>query len=50
MIATLASLAAGGPVLELGIATGRVAIQLAQLGLAVTGVENSSAMLRVLLR
>lgn len=49
MIAALAALAGGGPVLELGIATGRVAIQLARLGLAVTGVEISSAMLRVLL-
>src|SRR4051812_39079958 len=49
MISTLASLAGGGPVLELGIATGRVAIRLAQMGLAVTGVEISSAMLRVLL-
>ena len=49
MLSTLAALAGGGPVLELGIATGRVALQLAQMGLAVTGVEISSAMLRVLL-
>jgi len=48
LIATLASLAAGGPVLEFGIATGRVSIQLARLGLAVTGIEISSAMLKVL--
>jgi len=49
MIAALAGLAEGGPVLELGIATGRVAIRLAQMGLAVTGVEISSRMLHILL-
>lgn len=49
MIATLAGLAGDGPVLELGIGTGRVAIRLAQKGLAVTGVEISPGMLRVLL-
>jgi len=48
MITALASLASGGPVLELGIATGRVAIRLADMGLSVTGIEISSRMLRLL--
>jgi SAM-dependent methyltransferase len=44
-VALLASLAAGGPVLELGAGTGRIAIPLAERGLAVVGVDASPAML-----
>ncbi len=36
----------GGPVLELGTRTGRVAIELAKTGLIVTGLEPSRAMLQ----
>jgi ubiquinone/menaquinone biosynthesis C-methylase UbiE len=36
----------GGPVLELGTRTGRVAIELAKTGLLVTGLEPSRAMLQ----
>ena len=35
----------GGPVLELGCGTGRIALALAQAGLSVTGVDVSAAML-----
>ena len=35
----------GGPVLELGCGTGRVTIPVAQAGVPITGVDNSSAML-----
>lgn len=35
----------GGPVLELGVGTGRVALPLARAGFAVTGVDDSRAML-----
>ncbi len=35
----------GGSVLELGVGTGRLALPLAELGLAVTGVDASAAML-----
>ncbi len=35
----------GGPVLELGVGTGRVAIPTAQLGIDVVGVDTSAAML-----
>ncbi len=45
---TLAELAAGRPVLELGVGTGRLAIPLAGRGLAVTGVDASAAMLAAL--
>jgi SAM-dependent methyltransferase len=44
-VATLAVLAEQGPVLELGVGTGRLAIPLAQGGLRVTGVDVSRAML-----
>lgn len=44
-VAALAGLAAGGPVLELGVGTGRLAIPLAATGVAVTGVDTSPAML-----
>ena len=40
----LADLADGGPVLELAIGTGRVALPLAERGLAVDGVEASEEM------
>jgi SAM-dependent methyltransferase len=40
----LAGLAGGGPVLELGIGTGRIALPLARRGVAVEGVDASEAM------
>jgi SAM-dependent methyltransferase len=40
----LASLAAGGSALELGIGTGRIALPLAQRGVAVHGIDLSTAM------
>lgn len=40
----VAALAAGGPVLELGVGSGRLAIPLAARGLVVHGVEASAAM------
>ena len=43
-VACMADLAAGGPVLELGIGTGRLAIPLVERGLRVDGVESSPAM------
>ena len=43
--ATLAELATGGRVLELGVGTGRLAAPLAHRGLDVTGVDTSTAML-----
>jgi SAM-dependent methyltransferase len=45
----LAGLAAGGPALELGVGTGRVAIPLAARGMEVSGVEVSRAMVERLL-
>jgi len=47
-VATLAQLAGDGPVLELGVGTGRVAIPLAARGLKVTGIDSSAAMLSAL--
>jgi SAM-dependent methyltransferase len=41
----LAELADGGPVLELGVGTGRLAIPLAERGLPVSGIDASEAML-----
>jgi SAM-dependent methyltransferase len=41
----LAALAGAGPVLELGVGTGRVAIPLAQRGIAVHGIDASEPML-----
>ena len=41
----LVQLAAGGPALELGVGTGRLAIPLAARGVAVTGIDVSGAML-----
>ena len=47
-VATVADLAAGGAVLELGVGTGRLAVPLAARGLAVTGVDASPTMLDAL--
>jgi SAM-dependent methyltransferase len=48
-VATLLDLAGGGPVLELGVGTGRLAVPLAiagrAVGVSVTGVDASAAML-----
>lgn len=44
-LATLVELAGGGPVLELGAGTGRLAIPLAGRGLPVTALDASAAML-----
>ena len=44
----LAQLAGDGPVLELGVGTGRVAIPLAARGLKVTGIDSSASMLSAL--
>jgi SAM-dependent methyltransferase len=44
-VEALAALAGSGPVLELGVGTGRLAIPLAQRGLTVIGVDGSAAML-----
>lgn len=43
-ISTLAELAGNGPVLELGIGTGRIALPLAKSGVRVHGVDASAAM------
>jgi SAM-dependent methyltransferase len=43
-VAFLADLAGGGPVLELGIGTGRLALPLSNRGLRVCGIELSPAM------
>ncbi len=43
-VTRLAELAEGGPVLELGVGTGRLALPLHRLGLAVHGVDASEAM------
>ena len=45
-VATLAALAKGGRVLELGVGTGRLAIPLAATGLEVHGIDSSAAMLQ----
>lgn len=47
LIAELADLG-GGPVLELGVGTGRLALPLAALGVHVVGVDSSAAMLDLL--
>lgn len=41
----IVALAGAGPVLELGVGTGRVAIPLAERGLEVVGIDASAAML-----
>ncbi|MCW2609517.1 MAG: hypothetical protein QOC93_1634 [Actinomycetota bacterium] len=43
-VARLAELAAGGPVLEFGIGTGRLALPLAARGLTVAGIDGSPEM------
>ena len=45
MISTLGHLAKGGRALELGIGTGRVALQLAARGIEICGIEASPSML-----
>lgn len=44
-VAALLALAGAGPVLELGVGTGRLAVPLARTGLTVIGVDASAAML-----
>ena len=44
-VETLAELAGQGPLLELGVGTGRLAVPLAERGLRVTGVDIARAML-----
>ena len=44
-ISTLTQLAGNGPVLELGIGTGRISLPLAKSGLAVHGIDASAAMI-----
>jgi SAM-dependent methyltransferase len=44
-VAALADFAAGGPVLEFGVGTGRLAVPLAERGVEVTGVDISPEML-----
>ena len=44
-VSRLAELADGGPVLELGVGTGRLALPLAERGLEVHGIDSSEAML-----
>ena len=41
------ALAAGGPVVELGVGTGRIAIPTAMAGVHVIGVDSSAGMLAV---
>ena len=41
------ALAAGGPVVELGVGTGRIAVSVALAGVPVIGVDSSDEMLRV---
>jgi SAM-dependent methyltransferase len=43
-VATLARLAGGGPALELGVGTGRIALPLRQAGVEVHGIDLSPAM------
>ena len=50
VVDTLAELAGRGPVLELGVGTGRIAIPLAERGVEVHGVDASEAMLNKLRR
>jgi len=48
VVEQLAILARGGRVLELGIGTGRVALQLAAMGIDIHGIEASAAMIEKL--
>ncbi|MEZ5823220.1 MAG: class I SAM-dependent methyltransferase [Geminicoccaceae bacterium] len=45
LVTTLAELAQGGPALDLGIGTGRVAVPLRRAGVPVVGIEASSSMI-----
>lgn len=47
-VAVLADLAAGGPVLEMGIGTGRIALPLQARGVAVRGIDASEEMVATL--
>lgn len=47
-LAALAAEAGGGPVLELGVGSGRIALPLAALGVEVHGIDASAAMLDAL--
>lgn len=49
-VETLADLAAGGPVVEFGIGTGRLALPLAERGLTVHGIDGSPDMAAILHR
>src|SRR5687768_14896882 len=49
-VARLQGLAGSGPVLELGVGTGRLALPLAESGLQVHGIELSEAMIKELRR
>jgi SAM-dependent methyltransferase len=44
VVAFLADVAARGPILELGIGTGRLALPLVERGFAVSGIDSSAAM------
>jgi SAM-dependent methyltransferase len=41
------AVASGGPVVELGVGTGRIAVPVAEAGVSVIGVDSSAAMLEV---
>src|ERR687885_992701 len=41
------AVAAGGPVVELGVGTGRIAVPVAEAGVRVIGVDSSAGMLEV---
>jgi ubiquinone/menaquinone biosynthesis C-methylase UbiE len=41
------AVASGGPVLEIGVGSGRVAVPTALVGIAVVGVDNSPGMLAI---
>jgi SAM-dependent methyltransferase len=41
------ALASGGPVVELGVGTGRIAVPIAEAGIAVIGIDSSPEMLSV---
>jgi SAM-dependent methyltransferase len=41
------AVAAGGPIVELGVGTGRIAVPIAQAGVEVIGVDSSAGMLEV---
>jgi SAM-dependent methyltransferase len=47
-VETIAELAGGGPVVEFGIGTGRLALPLAERGLTVHGIDGSAEMAAVL--